>query len=267
MEELKMGRIIERRSFESVCVSALILTVFFFTILPSVGQAVDVTVENDAFIRCLIGDCRDTDIGYSPIQDPFESVIFGTDLGTFAAGEFYTYMFLGDTCEDEDLPCNDLDPYLKIPNGEDWQVLQFFITASQEDIAGHEAEFLGYLQHEFNDPFDYLFGWHTETGFHVPTGAFYNTTNNKPYVYYGLAGDLLKSIIMIAPSCCVTMMIFRHFTGRQPFLILILHLLSCRKARAFRPDMIFLIGGKLGIDRLIHRFSSLASLSISLQYQ
>jgi hypothetical protein len=180
-----MGRIIEGRGFESINFSTIMLSALFFIVFPSSGKAVTVTVENDGFVRCLIGDCRDTNTGYSEIQDPFNSVIFGTDLGTFAAGETYTYMFLGDTCEDQ-YSCSDLDPYLKIPNGD---ALRFYITASQGDIAGHEAEFLDYLQHEFNDPFDYLYGWDSEFGFHVPTGAFYNTTNHQPYVYYGLAVD------------------------------------------------------------------------------
>jgi hypothetical protein len=40
-----------------------------------------ISLEEDTFVRCLIGECRKTDVSYAWETDPFDYKVFGTDLG------------------------------------------------------------------------------------------------------------------------------------------------------------------------------------------
>ena len=106
----KKYRIIMQLVF-SVFASGMI----FFT---ETANSTMTTIESDTFIRCLIGECMDTD--GNPVDNPFQDVIRGTDLGIFARDPYdagFTYIFLGDT-DNPGVSDGRRDAYLKIPNNE-----------------------------------------------------------------------------------------------------------------------------------------------------
>jgi hypothetical protein len=171
------------------------------TLLPVTGSSATVTLESDDFIRCLIGDCHDTDLYYSDVEDPYDGLISGTDLGTFAKGDSLTYIFFGDTYPSPD---GLHDAYLAVPNDE----LEEFITTPEGAVTPEmSARFLTYLldRYEGFEPwdepwvgcerdcvdFEYLIGASVGSGFNVPTGAFFNFNRANPlyYVWYGVEVD------------------------------------------------------------------------------
>jgi hypothetical protein len=144
------------------------------TLAALTANSTTVTVESDDFIRCLIGDCRDTDPGYSIVTDPFDAYVSGTDLGTFAKGDSYTYIFFGDT---NPSPTGLYDVYLAVPNDE----LREFVATLEGDVTPEmNARFESYLIDRYTGDaieYEYLTSWSLGYGFNVPTGAFFNPYN------------------------------------------------------------------------------------------